>query len=63
MELVSGRVAQDRDMRFRTGGAKSLVPMEGFVRLSMPFAQYFNPLHFLIISLRHGKEFKQLRFE
>ena len=51
-ELISCRVAQDRDMRFRTGSAKSLMAMEGFVRFSMLFAQYFNPLHFLIVFLR-----------
>ena len=62
-ELFRGGVAQDSDRRFGANRTKSLVPMEGFVRLTVALTQDFYLLHILIVFFRLGKELKQPRFE
>jgi len=41
------------------GGAESLVSMKSLIGLAVAFAQRFNPLHFLVVFFRAGKELEQ----
>jgi hypothetical protein len=41
------------------GRAEFLVPVKSLIGLAMAFAQRFNPLHFLVVFFRAGKELKQ----
>lgn len=63
LELLRSRIAQNSNRRFGAGRTKSLVPMECFVRLTVPFAKSFYLLHILVVFFRLGKELKQPRFE
>jgi hypothetical protein len=63
LELLGSGVAQDSNRRLGTGRTKSLVPMECFVHLTVPFAQSFYLLHILVVFFRLGKELQQSRFE
>jgi hypothetical protein len=50
-------------MHFNANLAKTLMPMEGFVRFPVECAQGFNLFHFLVIFFAAGEKLEQPRFE
>ncbi|HET8891571.1 MAG TPA: hypothetical protein VFQ41_21910 [Candidatus Angelobacter sp.] len=60
--LVSGHVA-GHYVYLSAIGAKSLMPVESFVRFPVALTQHLNALHFLLVFFRAGKELKQPRLE
>jgi hypothetical protein len=63
LKLLSCGIPQDSHRGLCAYRAKSLVPMEGFIRFPVTLPQHFNLLYFLVVFSHAGKEMKEPCFE